>query len=144
MKTYLLASLVALLVGHSALASDLRAFTCKGTYGPSTHSWSVDVTVVYGNPVINGRGFAEILRRPNFPSGIRIAPEGFYVTRHQVPGPQGGTVYQDGLRFILHIPRIQPPMGATAGGFVATLNLGPTTTQPISLGCRESQRLISE
>jgi hypothetical protein len=114
---------VGLLASTGAFASTpfLSAFTCKGNFGPEDHSWNIRITVVSGSPITQGRGFAEVLKSPNFPSGIRIAPEGYYVMEHF---SSIGTTYNDDQnQFWLRIPKAQPPMGATVGGFLATLRM---------------------
>lgn len=107
--------------GAFAAFPSLNAATCAGNFGPEGHQWNVKVTLVGGAPILTGRAFAETLRSPNFPSGIRIAPEGFYLLEQRV-GRE--TVYSDAQkRFELRVPDAQPPMGATAGGFLAQLSL---------------------
>ena len=120
----------------AALAAppELSALTCRGTYGPEGRTWTVQVTVLAGRPILEGRAFAELLRKPNFPSAIRIAPEGYYLLAHRLQGEFGGvTEYVDpsGARFDLRIPDAQPP-GTHPTGPRGTLALSGGQAFPIA------------
>jgi hypothetical protein len=120
------------LIGATSLfasPTELQALTCQGTYGPAGHNWTVKFTVISGAPLIPGRGFAEVLSTPNFPSGVRIAPEGYYLT---VAEFDGMTEYKDAFNhFDLRIPFSQPP-GDRVTGPIGTLTLSGNTRVDIA------------